>query len=83
MNAPGGVDLAGGEVAVVVDLLGLDEVILQRVGEIIWVNEVVASVVRRVDIDQFHFAEVRLKQQLQHFEVVAFDKGIAGRVEVH
>jgi hypothetical protein len=37
---------------------------------------------RRVDIYEFDFAEVRLLQQLQGFEVVAFDEQVFGGVEV-
>ncbi len=40
----------------------------------------VSGVVRRVDVDQLHFAGVALLQQLQHLEVVALDHQVSRRV---
>src|SRR5437660_3660155 len=37
---------------------------------------------RSVDVDHFHAAEVGLEEQLEHFQVVAFDEDVPGAVEV-
>ena len=51
--------------------------------EIIVINEVSPSVVRRIDINQLHLAEIRLLQQLQRIQVVALDEQVLRRIEVH
>ena len=41
--------------------------------KIIRINKILARVVRRIDIDQLDFARIAFLQQLEHFQVVAFD----------
>ena len=52
-------------------------------GEFVLVDEVVAGVVRRIDIDHFHFAGVIRLQEFQRFQIVAFDKEIVRVREIH
>ena len=59
-----------------------DEVVVARLGEVVVVDEVVAGVVGRVDVDELDLAEVRLLEQLQRLEVVALDEEVLGGVEV-
>src|SRR5208282_885636 len=61
-----------------VHLAGKFEVILKVVG----INEVLARVVRRIDIYQLDLAGVTLLQQLEHFEIVALDHEILSRVPI-
>jgi hypothetical protein len=65
-----------------VHLPGVFQVGLQALGIVVGVNEVVAGVVRRVNVDHLHFAEVGFLQQLKHFQVVPFNDQVFGRVEV-
>ena len=37
------------------------------------VDEVMTSIVGRVDIDHLHLAQIRLLQELEHFQIVALD----------
>ena len=60
----------------------LREVVGAGLGEVVVVDEVVAGVVRRVDVDELDLAEVRLLEQLQRVEVVALDEEVLRRVEV-
>lgn len=41
--------------------------------EVVFVDEIVARVVRRVDVDELDFAGVVLAQELQRVEVVSLD----------
>ena len=65
-----------------VRLSGLEQVLAVDLGEVVVVNEVVAGVVRRVDVDQLDLAEVRLLEQLERVEVVALDEEVLRGVEV-
>ena len=51
--------------------------------EFVLVDEVVTGVVRRIDIDHFHFAGVIRLQQFQRFQIVAFDKEVVRVLEIH
>ncbi len=59
------------------------KVVLDVVLEVIRVHKVFAGVVRRVDVDQLDLARIALLQQLEHFEVVAFDHQILRAVPIH
>lgn len=50
--------------------------------EVVFVDEVVACVVRRVDVDELDFAGVVLAQELQRVEVVSLDVQVPGGVPV-
>ena len=50
---------------------------------IVRVNEFVAGIVRRVDVNHLHLAQVRLLEQLQYLQVVAFDNQVLRGIEVH
>ena len=65
-----------------VHLPGVFQVGLQALGVVVGVDEVVAGVVGRVDVDHLDLAQVRLLQELQHFQVVALDDQVLGGVEV-
>ena len=62
---------------------GLEEVVLHAVGEVVVVDEVVARVVGRVDVDHLDLAEVGLLQELEDFEVVALDVEVFRLLEIH
>lgn len=51
-------------------------------GEVVVVDEIVAGVVGRVDVDELDFAGVVLAQELQRVEVVALDVQVSGGVPV-
>jgi hypothetical protein len=48
----------------------------------IGVHKVLAGVVRRVDVDHLHLAEVALLEDLERFEVVAFDEEVLRGVKI-
>ena len=73
----------GAELAALgVHLAGVLQVGLQALGVVVGVDEVVAGVVGRVDVDHLDLAQVRLLQELEHLEVVALDDEVLGGVEV-
>ncbi len=49
---------------------------------IVGVDEVIAGVIRRVDVNQLDLAEIRLLQKFQHFQIVALDDEIFSGVKV-
>ena len=51
-------------------------------GKVVVIDEIVARVVGRIDVDHLHLAEVVLAQEFQHVEVVAFDVEVLGGIEV-
>ena len=64
-------------------LPGLFAVVLNRVTERVLVHEVVAGVVRRIDVDHVDLTVVRALQQLEYLEVVAFDVQVFSGIPVH
>ena len=50
--------------------------------EVVVVDEIIAGVVRRIDIDHLDLAVIRLVQDLQRRQVVALDKHIARRIPI-
>ena len=65
-----------------VRLPGVLEVRLKALRVVVRIDEIFASVIRRVDVDHLHLPQVRLLEKLQNFEVVALDDEVLGRVEV-
>jgi len=53
-----------------------------RAHEIVGIDEVVAGVVRRVDIDHLDLAEIALLQELENFQIVALDVEVFGGVPI-
>ncbi len=53
-----------------------------RAHKIIGIDEVVARVIRRVDINHLHLAEIAFLQELEHFQIVALDVEVFGTVPV-
>ena len=65
---------------VVVATLGV--VLAARFGEVIVVDEVVARVVGRIDVDKLHLAGIGLLQNLQRVKIVALDVEVLGGVPI-
>ena len=55
---------------------------LQTLSEVVGIDELVARIVGRVDVNHLHLAEVRLLQELEYLKVVPLDEEILGLVEV-
>lgn len=53
-----------------------------RAHEIVGVDEIVAGVVRRVDVDHLDLAEIALLQKLEDFQIIALDVEVFGSVPV-
>ena len=53
-----------------------------RPHKIIGIDEVVARVIRRVDINHLHLAEIAFLQEFEHFQIVALDVEVFGTVPV-
>src|SRR5437588_9488115 len=70
------------QIAFSIDLPSQLKIRLERVGIIIRIDEVLASIVRRVDINQLHPPEIWLEQKLENFQIVAFDEYVAGLIEI-
>jgi hypothetical protein len=55
-------------------LTGLTKVRRVRVGEIVVIDEIVAGVVGRIDVDQLYPPEIRFVEKLQNLKVFPFDE---------
>lgn len=62
-------------------MMGLIGLLLTLIFVVV-VNEIIAGVVRRVDIDHLNLAIIRLVQNLQRRQIVALDKHIARRIPI-
>lgn len=58
-------------------------IFLSTLFEVIVINEVIARVVRRIDINHLHLAQIRLLQQLQSVKVVALDVNVLRVLPIH
>ena len=70
-------------VALLVKLSRVGEVFGRRLSKVVLIDKVIASVVRRVDVNHLHLVEISLLQALQYVEVVALDVEVLRVVEVH
>ena len=70
-------------VALFVELPAAGHVLVRGLCEVILVNEIIASIVRRVDVYHLNFPEIGLPQEFEHLEIVSFDVEVPGAVEVH
>jgi hypothetical protein len=59
------------------------EVRLERVGVIVGIDKIVAGVVGRVNVNHLDAPKVRLVEEFQNFEVVAFDEQVLCVGDVH
>jgi len=82
MEPPAGLSVAA-DLAPALHLPGQLQIVLDVVLEVVGIDEVLASVVRRIDVDELDLAGVALLQDLQHFEVVALDHQVLRGVPVH
>ena len=53
-----------------------------RAHEIVGIDEVVAGIVRRVDIDHLDLTEIALLQELEDFQIIALDVEVFGGVPI-
>ncbi len=68
---------------VLVQLSTATKIGLDRLSETVVVDEVISSVVRRIDVDHLHAPSIALLQQLEHFQVVALDEQVTRILLVH
>ena len=64
-------------------LLGHFFIASHGIGKIVRINEVVAGVVGRIDIDHLHLPVVGGLQELQHLQIVALNVQILGGIPVY
>ena len=64
-------------------LLGHFLIASHGIGKIVRINEVVAGVVGRIDIDHLHLPVVGSLQELQHLQIVALNVQILGGIPVY
>ncbi len=83
MESPAGLGVGALPDALLAHLPRIAQVVVQPLAVVVGVDELVAGVVRRVDVDHLDLAVVGLLQQFQHFEVVALDDEIPGAVPTH
>src|SRR5690554_169591 len=72
----------GDKLTVFTDLIGAFEVFTGGFGEFIVIDEIVAGIIGRVDIDHLDLAQVGFLQEFEGVEVIAFDEEVFGGVEV-
>ena len=72
----------GGQESLVRCLASPSKVGIERFSEVVAVDEVVAGVVRGVDVDHLDAAGVGFLEEFEDFEVLAFDEDVAGGVFV-
>ncbi len=77
-----GVLVGAGGGAVIIQLPGVAQVIVQPFAVVVGIDEFVAGVVGRVDVDHFDAAVIGLLQQLEHFQIVALDDEVFAAVPV-
>ena len=82
MEAAVGLRVGDQAPALLVELATRGGVLGVRLSEVVVVDEVVARVVGRVDVDELDLARVRLAHDLQRLEVVALDVEVLGGVPV-
>ena len=82
MDPPAGFLVAGHPRAVFAALPGQLFVIRQTICVIVGINEILAGVIGRVNIDQLHLARIGFAQQLQHLQIIALDHNVLGRVPI-
>ena len=70
-------------VALLVNLPGVGEIFGRGLRKVIFIDKIVARVIRWVYINHFHFVEIGFLQALQHVEVVALDVKVLRIVEIH
>ena len=56
---------------------------LQAFGVVVGVDKIIAGIIRGINVDHLDLAEIRLLQELQHFQVVAFDDEILSCVKIN
>src|SRR5690606_834110 len=66
-----------------IDLIGFNQITFGIFTKIIIVDKVSTRIVRRVDVNQLYLPEIGLLQQLQRFQVVAFNEQILGSIKIH
>ena len=82
MKPPVGVGILEQAVLVLVVHSHLRVFFFLRAHEIVGIDEVVAGVVRRVDIDHLDLTKIAFLQQLEDFQIVALDVEVFGGVPV-
>ena len=83
VEAPIALGIGYHTVLLFVELSAAGHVLVCGLCEVILVNEIIAGVVRRVDVYHLHFSEIGLPQEFEHLEIVSFDVEVPGAVEVH
>src|SRR5438552_19009033 len=66
-----------------VNLARVLQIRVKALSIVVRVDEVVAGVVRRVDVNHLDLAEVRLLKKLQYFKIVTFNDQIFGALKIH
>ena len=65
-----------------INLSSVLQVRLQALGVVVRIDEVVPRVIGRVNVDHLDLSQIRLLEQLEHLEVVAFDDQVLSRIKV-
>lgn len=65
------------------NLPGSFQVVRLRLAKVVLVDKVAAGVVRRVDVNHSHGAQIRLLDHLERLEIVALEKEVPRTVEIH
>ena len=78
MFAAVGFWVGGSFAAVCVQLPGLAQILFERRLPVVFVDEVFAGVIRRVDVNGFDFAVVGFLKQFQGFQIIAFNEQVFG-----
>lgn len=83
MEAARGFGVGGKFLTAFTGLAGEFEVVCNIILEVVGIDEVVAGVIGRVDVDKLYLPGVRFLKELEDFEVVALDHDILRGVPVH
>src|ERR1035437_3695494 len=59
------------------------QIIFYVVLEVVGINEIIAGVVRRVNVDELYLSSIAFLEQLEDFEVVALDQEILCSLPLH
>ena len=83
MEAPVAVRVLHQPVALLVVLPAARHVAVRVLGKVVFIHEIVARVVRRVDVDHLHLAQIGFPQQLEHIQIIPLDIKVFRAVEIH
>jgi hypothetical protein len=77
-----GSGVLGESIALVIIVARDGTIFLASLGEVVLVDKIIASVVRRVNVDHLNFSAIVVAQEFKDIKIVALDIEVLSRVEI-